>query len=121
MWESALLYKKVSGLTNVSDSNLKKLFSSLTKKQLSKGENVLEQGQTCNDIYFVESGYLRTYVEVDGTEVNTDFIFENNFATNLKSLRLSVPSDTTIQSGEQSVVYAFEKRSFWHFIWSRQR
>lgn len=40
----------------------------------------------------------------EGIEINTDFIFENNFVTNLKSLRLFISSDTTIQAGENAII-----------------
>ena len=57
----------------------------------------------------MEKGYLRTYMDKDGLDINTDFTFENNFITNLKSLRSSLPSETTIQAGEASIVYEFDK------------
>jgi CRP-like cAMP-binding protein len=110
MSDDTFLRRKITGLTEISESSLSKIFSSITKRYLSKGENILEQGRICNNIFFVESGYLRTYIEIDGSEVNTDFIFENDFTTNLKSLRLSAPSDTTIQAGENSMIYVFEKK-----------
>jgi CRP-like cAMP-binding protein len=52
---------------------------------------------------------LRVFTNKDGKEINTDFVFENNFTTNLKSLRLAIPSDTTIQAGELSTIYEFDK------------
>jgi CRP-like cAMP-binding protein len=104
-----LLYKKVSGLVEISGSGLEKLFAMASRRQLSKGEIVLRQGQLCNTITFVEKGYLRTFIDKDATEINTDFTFENHFTTNLKSLRAALPSDTTIQAGEESIIYEFDK------------
>jgi CRP-like cAMP-binding protein len=105
----SLLYKKITDLTEISDSSLEKLFNSTQQRQLLRGEAILERGHTCDKILFVEKGYLRTFIEKDGNEINTDFVFENNFTTNLKSLRLATPSDTTIQAGENAVVYEFDK------------
>jgi CRP-like cAMP-binding protein len=104
-----LLQKKITGLTDISASALDKLFAIALQREVVKGENILEQGKTCNSIFFVEAGYLRTFIEKDGREINTEFTFENSFTTNLKSLRSSTPSDTTIQAGELTRIYEFDK------------
>ena len=104
-----LLHKKVIGLAPLSQVSLSKLFEATYQRKLSKGEIILKQGQVCKKIVFVEKGYLRTFMDKDGLDINTDFTFENNFTTNLKSLRSSLPSDTTIQAGEASIIYEFDK------------
>lgn len=104
-----LLFKKITSLTDISASSLRKLFKITSPRQLFKGEIILKQGQGCKTIVFVEKGYLRTFMEKDGIDINTDFTFENNFTTNLKSLRSNLPSETNIQAGESSTIYEFEK------------
>lgn len=104
-----LLQKKIKGLTKISVSSLDKLFETATQRQFIKGEIILKQGQICKTIVFVEKGYLRTFVDKDDTEINTDFTFEGNFTTNLKSLRSSSSSDTTIEAGEPTTIYEFDK------------
>jgi CRP-like cAMP-binding protein len=104
-----LLYKKLTDLTEISVSNLDKLFEIATQRQFKKGEIVLKQGQICKTIMFVEKGYLRTFVDKGGTEINIDFTFEGNFTTNLKSLRSASSSDSSIQAGEITTIYEFDK------------
>ncbi len=104
-----LLYKKITGLTEISDSSINKLFEITTANNLKKGEIILKEGQVCKTILFVEKGYLRTYVVKDGIEINTDFTFENNFTTNLKSLRSDFASDSNIEAGETTTIFAFDK------------
>lgn len=104
-----LLFQKIAGLTEISDSSMTKLFEIARQRHLKKGEGILHPTQICKTIFFVEQGYLRTFVDIDGTEINTDFIFEGTFTTNLKSLRTASPSDTSIQAGEPTVVYEFDK------------
>lgn len=108
-YKKTLLYKKIIDLTDITELSLNKLFSAITIKQIKKHETILNQGIICRNIFFVEKGYLRIFTNKDGKEINTDFIFENNFTTNLKSLRLAIPSDTTIQAGELSTIYEFDK------------
>src|SRR4051812_43317772 len=104
-----LLYKKVADLTPMSDGSFEKLFTAAIQKHVLKGANILREGQLCNAVFFVEQGYLRTFILKDDIEINTDFVFENNFTTNLKSLRLTIPSETYIQAGENSTIYEFPK------------
>lgn len=108
-YSKTLLYKKISDLADISDLSIEKIFQAAMKRELSKGEIILKKGQVCEKIFFVEKGYLRHSIDKDDTEINTDFIFENNFTTNLKSLRSSIPSDTTIQAGESTIIYEFDK------------
>jgi CRP-like cAMP-binding protein len=104
-----LLHKKIIELAEISVSGLCKLFETAVQRQYEKGGIILKKGQICKTVVFVEKGYLRTFIEKDGSEINTDFIFEGNFTTNLKSLRSSCLSDTTIQAGEPATVYEFDK------------
>lgn len=104
-----LLHKKIAGLTEISTSSLSKLFEIATPRQLEKREIILNERQICKTILFVESGCLRTFIDKDGTEINTDFTFEGHFTTNLKSLRSSTFSDTSIQASEPTTLYEFDK------------
>ena len=106
---ATLLYKRITDLTKISDSNLDHLFSIASVHHLAKGELLLAEGAICKVIVFVEKGYLRTFINKDGTEINTDFTFEGDFTTNLKSLRSGEPSETTIQAGEATTIYLFDK------------
>jgi len=104
-----LLHKKVLSLMVMADASFEQLLNAATQRQVLKGQNILREGQICKAVFFVEKGYLRTFIVKDGIEINTDFVFENNFTTNLKSLRLSIPSDTIIQAGENATIYEFNK------------
>ncbi len=104
-----LLYETITDLTEISVSSLGKLFEIANKRQFKKGEFILKPGQVCKTIMFVEEGYLRTFIDKDGTEINTDFTFEGNFTTNLKSLRSASSADNSIQAGEITIIYEFDK------------
>tara|TARA_R110000868_G_scaffold162330_1_gene393524 strand:- start:252 stop:842 length:591 start_codon:yes stop_codon:yes gene_type:complete len=105
----SLLYKRITVLSEISESSLDKFFEIAIHRHLAKGELVLKKGQICKTVVFVEKGYLRTFIEKDGKEINSLFSFEGCFTTNLKSLRTSTASETTIQAGEPSTIYEFDK------------
>lgn len=106
---ATLLYQKIMSLSEMTDSSINKVFETARLRILSKGEIILKEGQVCRVIVFVEKGCLRTFTNKDGVDINTEFTFETDFTTNLKSLRTGVPSDTTIQAGEPSTVYEFNR------------
>lgn len=106
---NSLLNKKIAGLSQVSDSDLDLLFATASQKHYAKGELLLKQGQICKTIFFVEKGYLRTFLDKDGTEVNTAFTFEDHFTTDLKSLRSGSVAESSIIAGETATVYEFDK------------
>ncbi len=96
-------------MTEISVSSLDKLFEIANKRQLTKGEFILKPEQICKTIMFVEKGYLRTFIDKDGIEINTAFTFERNFTTNLKSLRSASLAENSIQAGEFTTIYEFDK------------
>ena len=96
-------------MIKISAANLETLFQSAVPRRLLKGDIILKQGKACKTVVFVEEGYLRTFIESEITEINTDFTLEGSFTTNLKSLRSGSPSDTNIQAGEPSLIYEFDR------------
>ncbi len=103
------MLRKTAEISGLSSFGLDKLLSIATGRKLAKGDNILKAGQICRSILFVESGLLRTYVNKEGTEINTHFTLEGFFCTNLKSLRSGTVSDSSIQAIETSLVYEFNK------------
>jgi len=104
-----LLYKKITELTAIATGSIDKLFEIADEHQYKKGEIILKEGQICKNVMFVERGYLRTYMIKEGLEINTEFTFEGNFTTNLKSLRTTTGSEMIIQAGEPTTLYLLDK------------
>jgi CRP-like cAMP-binding protein len=112
--DNNILKDKINGLAELSDVSSNKLFKGITKREIAKGQNILTEGQTCTKIVFIEKGGVRTFFVKDGNEVNLDFTFENDFVTNLKSLRTASPSQNNIQTIEKTTVYEIEKDSLFN-------
>jgi len=74
-----------------------------------KGQQLLKEGNICQKIFFVDSGYLRTCHTQEGLEINTGLHFEGSFVTNLKSLLTGAPSTSFIAAAEPALVYTFTK------------
>ena len=108
-FSNSLLNKKIAALSQIPGSDLDRLFATAIHKHYAKGELLLKHGQICKTIFFVEKGYLRTFLDKDGTEINTAFTIEGSFTTDLKSLRQDSAADTSIIAGETAAVYEFDK------------
>ena len=103
------LLNKTSELVTLLDQNFDLLLSAAKQKEYNKGECLLNEGQQCDYLYFVESGYLRSYYSRDVKDITIDFTFEGNFTCNIKSLKLGQPSQYNIVAGEKSMVTLFNK------------
>lgn len=94
----------ITGITEISERSWVILQACLTEIDFKKNEPLLKEGQICHSIYFVSSGYCKSFHNIDGREINTAFYFENEFATNIRSLTTSSKSQYTIKACEKMKV-----------------
>ncbi|MEM6344435.1 MAG: Crp/Fnr family transcriptional regulator [Bacteroidota bacterium] len=81
----------------------------LRSRALSKHDFLLRQGKVCRDIGFVEKGAFRVYYLQDGKEINTRFVFENDYVVDYGSFLHQTPSQYFIQSLEESKLVLFDQ------------
>lgn len=112
--EASFLYKTLQRSSAASKKTILQLFAAGKQRSLKKGEVVLAAGKVCSSIFFVEKGYLRTFIPKERQDVNIAFTFEGEFTSNLKSLRQAVPSEYSIQSAETALVLEFNKDQLLH-------
>jgi CRP-like cAMP-binding protein len=96
--------KEVSYLTK-DDCDLFEVF--LQVKTIEKNELLLSPGQVCKEIGFVNNGLFRIYYIINGKEVNTHFVFENEFVVDYFSFIEQLPGKYYIQALEQSEIVTF--------------
>ncbi|KAA2238802.1 Crp/Fnr family transcriptional regulator [Chitinophaga agrisoli] len=70
-----------------------------------KGEYLLKPRQTCNYLYFVQSGLVRAYEKVENGEITHWFMQEGDMITAPESFFNQVPSDEYVQALEDVEVY----------------
>ena len=79
----------------------------LQTKQLAAKEHFLLEGKVCSEIGFINKGCFRTYYLADGKEINTHFVFENDFVVNYDSFLESNPSKYFVEALEDSEIVTF--------------
>jgi len=75
------------------------------KKMLKKGEHLLEAGNICRYIIFIEAGLVRYYLNNDGVEQTNYFNKENEFVCDYMSFLTQIPSYVNIQALEHTTVW----------------
>ncbi len=76
--------------------------SKLKVKQCHKKELVLQEGQICKYAYFINTGCLRYFYNVDGQENTAQFFFENGWYADYESFLSGNPSNQNIETLEKS-------------------
>ncbi len=90
---------------SLTDIDLEQILNEFTIVEFAKDEPVIKQGQYVKDYFFIENGGVRLVVDTPKKEVTAWIIFENNFISNLKSIRKNSPSDFRIMTLEKSNIY----------------
>ncbi len=83
---------------------------SVKVRQLNSGDYFSEAGKIANHIAFVEQGILRVcYYNREGEEITRYFIDEHNFAVDLNSYDLRLPSTEYIQAITPTQLLVFHR------------
>jgi CRP-like cAMP-binding protein len=95
------LLAHLSNIISVSEE-LEAAIASISKSvTFAKQQIIIDSGERCNDLFFVEKGLLRGYyLDEDGKEITNWFAQENEFATCFYSFVAKQPSFEIIQALE---------------------
>lgn len=99
----------IQSFTNLSEESWIILKECLTELNVNKGAYLLKENEVCNSVFFISSGYCKSFYNKDGKEINTAFYFENDLFTNITSLQNGEKSKYAIKAGENSTVIRFDK------------
>ncbi|MET4083932.1 CRP-like cAMP-binding protein [Pedobacter sp. UYP30] len=103
------LLKYIYSLTNFSDESWKLLQPALTKRAFKKNELLLKEGQVYNSLFYIDSGYCKSFYEIEGVVKNKGFFFENEIATNITSFGSGQKSEFNIVACEPLTTIIFDK------------
>jgi CRP-like cAMP-binding protein len=100
------LTQKVNTIVTLPSAEMQYFLSRVEHKQAGKGQHLIKEGDTCDFIAYVDGGILRTYLNVDGSEINTEFFQEGSFAGAFTSFLLNAKTSLNIQALEDaSLIY----------------
>lgn len=93
----------------LNDQFLEKFIEAAEIRRLKKKDYLIEAGSVCDFVAFISDGLMRSFVENDGEEYNTDFYFNNYFVSAYSSFLTRLPTEHTIQALTE-VEFLFIKR-----------
>lgn len=85
------------------------LESILVPMKFVRGETVVNEGEVCDAIYYVERGLFREYYYKNNKEVTEYLAVDGNVFMCIESLFQNEPSKLIVEALESSVVYALPK------------
>jgi CRP-like cAMP-binding protein len=98
------LKKFIENYTALSVNEWDKISQVFTQRKIAKNEMILQEGMICRNFYFLESGLLRYFYNIDGNEVVKTFTFPPFCFTSEASFINQRPSIESIQALEDSIV-----------------
>lgn len=96
------LIKKIKSIDHFSESEIDFFVACLEPFSINKGEHLLQEGQVCRHLGYIESGLVMYYRVYDGVEIPTDFAAENEWMGYLNSFSNKTPADLNIKALEDT-------------------
>lgn len=94
----------IKSKVEIQESDLEIILSNFKELKISKDRFALRKGQIATNFFFVKSGGLRVYFDHDDKPITSWIALENEFFTDLMSLKTQLPSKFNIQAIEDTVL-----------------
>jgi CRP-like cAMP-binding protein len=82
----------------LNDEEFRTMSSLCKSTRINKNEHLIKEGQYAKKLFFIHTGFVRYYQNVDGEETTRDFIFSPVMLTAYESWITFNPSDVSIQA-----------------------
>ena len=99
------LYQILEEEIGLTESEYEDFIDKLNKKKFKAKTSIISEGNIAHNLYFIESGLLRTYHLYDGKEINTYFACDKQFISSFSSFISRTASFETLEAIEDSIVY----------------
>lgn len=99
------LHKILEEVIGLTESEWKSFSLQLKKKEFKAKTLLIKEGSIANNLYFIESGLLRTYHFLDGKEITTYFACDKQFISVFSSFINQTSSFEILETIEDSNVY----------------
>ncbi|MEL6676174.1 MAG: cyclic nucleotide-binding domain-containing protein [Bacteroidota bacterium] len=99
----------IQSYTPIPASDWQQIQKAFSQEEIQKGSLILEAGQVCRHLYFLEKGFLRYFTWQDGDDITRFFTQAPYIFTAQRSYNLEIPCLESIQALEDSVVWKVTK------------
>ena len=102
------LKKYIQSKIEIEPNKLQHILASFEAKEFSKDQSVIKAGQYVTKYYFIAKGGVRIIIDTPEKEVTAWLIFENNFFSDLDSLRSGQTSKAKIVAIDDTEIFSIE-------------
>lgn len=115
MTEKLKYYLRVN--TNLDDIQIDKIAVCFKLKSFKKNTILLSEGEICKELFFVDSGCIRTYyITKQGHEKTRYVAFDNSIATSMSSFISQRQSFEYVDTLEKSELYSISHKDFYQLV-----
>lgn len=107
------ILQQLSRIVTLNEQEWHAFEKKLTSKRLKRKEFLWLEGDTCRAVYFIHTGCLRYFYNVDGEERTGQFFFENSWYTDYESFLSEQPSNLNVQALEISELWVLSRSALY--------
>jgi CRP/FNR family transcriptional regulator, anaerobic regulatory protein len=107
------IIKSIKSLVPLNKSEEEAFLEILQIKSFKKKEFLLQEGKVCNKIYFINSGCMRAFYNVEGVENTVQFFFADSWYTDYESFLTGKPATENMQALEPCEIVQFNKEDLY--------
>ena len=107
------IIQSIKSLVPLNGEEEEAFFKILEVKKFNKKEFLLQEGQVCNKVSFVNNGCMRLFYNVEGVENTVQFFFGNSWYTDYTSFLTGKPTIENMQALETCEVVQFKRENLY--------
>ncbi len=100
------------GYCTLSTQGITTLANILVPYKVAKGEKLLQEGDVCKSMFYVEKGMVRQFYYKGGRDVTEHFSYEGRIVICIESFLKQNPSRLMVEALEPSMVYGIPHDEF---------
>lgn len=110
-----ILKKYIQSKIDLSSEDLEKILKAFESKVFKKDQTIIRAGQHVTKYYFIVKGGIRIVIDTPEKEVTAWFIFENNFFSDLESLRTGQVSKSKTVALDETEILSIDAKTMQQF------
>jgi CRP/FNR family transcriptional regulator, anaerobic regulatory protein len=104
------IFNSIRSIVSLNETEEKAFEKILELKDIKKKAYLLQEGEVCNHVYFINTGCFRLFYNVDGVENTVQFFFANMWYTDYASFLTGQQTHENVQALESCSVVRVEKQ-----------
>jgi CRP/FNR family transcriptional regulator, anaerobic regulatory protein len=108
------ILQSIKSIVSLNESEEEAFIKILELKQFKKKAFLLQQGQICNKISFINTGCMRLFYEIEGVENTVQFFFADRWYTDYESFLTGNPTIENLQALENCEIIQFTKSDLYN-------